>query len=165
MTRSLHFRGEPIEARALRAIGEDLPGCPEDCWRFFENVWRTDAPHKMKALAWDLAVHPSTLITRFRRAGLPRPKLYVSWSLAVRAMWMLEDTSVSQLAAGLRLGFSTGQGFEYSMTLLLGMTVGQARQQYTGAALLEHYRASLILPYRETLIGFSPVIGSQRRAA
>ena len=66
-------------ARILAPVFEALPVLPQDARLFLELLIR-QAPESpaVRALAARLSVKPSTLMSRFARAGLPSPKTYLA---------------------------------------------------------------------------------------
>jgi len=59
----------------LGQLAIDLTGVPDDCWRFFETIF-TCSPRigNVRLLARHFEVRPSTMMSRFFRAGVPTPK-------------------------------------------------------------------------------------------
>src|SRR2546423_1242431 len=60
---------------SLGQLAVDLVGAPDDCWMFFETLF-TCSPRigNVRLLARHLGVLPSTMMSRFFRAGAPAPK-------------------------------------------------------------------------------------------
>lgn len=155
-----------IEQDAIAAIRADLAGAPEDCLRFFEVLFRNGRDcHTTGAIAWHLAINPRTLLGRFHRLGLPSVRLYLRYAAYVRLARMLEDPGVSFVAACRVLDTAAAQSLDRPIQHMLGMTGDQFRRAYDGAAMLQVFRERLILPYRETLLAFRPLIVELRRSS
>ncbi|MGH7677365.1 MAG: hypothetical protein ACRENU_02785, partial [Gemmatimonadaceae bacterium] len=78
--------GNSVQRQALQQLSRDLEGASDDCWRFFEALFLC-APRvcTVRKLAEELRILPSTLMSRFFRAGLPAPKRYLAMARLVRA--------------------------------------------------------------------------------
>ena len=77
---------------ALQAIRAELGDVSTDCWTFFEALLSTsDRVATVRALATRMSVLPSTLMSRFFRAGLPAPKRYLAYVRLLRAARLFED--------------------------------------------------------------------------
>jgi AraC-like DNA-binding protein len=143
---------EPATAAAPADAGEVSDGC----LRFFRLVFAPDVP-TAKRLAARLGVHPTTLTSRFYRAGLPSPKRYLAVARLAWAAHLAEAPGVSLAAVAGRLDASSPQSFGRTVRTTLGMTARQFRQAYDGAAMLERFRDLLVRPYRDTLRAFDPL--------
>jgi DNA repair protein RadC len=133
-------------------VGEVPPGLA----RFF-RVSFDPSVTTVAALAARLGVRPSTLMSRFWRAGLPSPKQYLLYARFVRAAYLLEAPRATASAVALRLNASSPQAFHRTVRTALGMTLSEFRVQYRGEAMLARFRDALITPYRDTLRTFDPV--------
>ena len=149
---------------ALTAVLSDLgaPGAngnediPTGSLRFFRAIFSPRVT-SAKLLAADLGVCPSTLMSRFFRAGLPSPKRYVATARLVWAAHLAESQALSIRAIALRLDASSPQSFGRTVRMMTGMTAAQFRTAFTGAAMLDQFRATLIAPHRDTLRAFDPL--------
>ena len=139
--------------------GGDLPA---GCARFFRAIFSPRAT-STKTLAADLGVCCSTLTCRFFRAGLPSPRRYITTARLAWAAHLAESPALSVAAIALRLDASSPQSFGRTVRTMTGMTAVQFRNAYTGAAMLDRFRATLVTPYRDTLRTFDPL--SDRPAA
>jgi hypothetical protein len=73
----------PVAARILARLVPALGEPSEEAWLFFEAVARlAPALSTVRGLARHLRVRPSTLMSRFHRAGIPSPKSYLAGSRA-----------------------------------------------------------------------------------
>lgn len=115
-----------------------------------------------KLIADRLHVPTSTLLSRFFRAGLPSPKRYVALARLTWAAWLGEQPGLSLSAIAYRLDASSPQSFHRMVRTLTGRSASEFRRMTTGAAMLDQYRAELVLPYREILRVFDPTATSER---
>ena len=118
-----------------------------------------------KQVAGSLGVCPSTLMSRFFRAGLPSPKTYVAQAALVWAAYLGESPGLSLNAIAHRMDASSPQSFGRMVRILVGVSAGEFRRRFDGVAMLESFRAKLIDPYRKTLRTFDPLTESQAERA
>jgi AraC-like DNA-binding protein len=154
---------DTIQRRALSRLAVDLGGATEDCWRFFEALF-TAPPSvaTVRALARHLAVLPSTLMSRFFRAGLPAPKRYLAMARLVRAARLFENPGFSVANVANHLDYSSPQSFGRHVRTLLAMTAAEFRRRYNGDAMLTHFREALVLPYVDALRQLKPLTATLR---
>jgi AraC-like DNA-binding protein len=156
--RTLDPRRQPdgFMRTALTTVLADVGGQQVPCARFFCAAFATRT-RSAKQLAADLGVHPSTLMSRFYRAGLPSPKTYVTYVRLLWAAHLGESPALSIGDIADRLQASSPQSFSRTVRSVLALTPGQLRRGYDGRAMLERFRHQLIAPYRETLRTFDPL--------
>ena len=157
----LSMRGEDIQRLALSQLALDLSGATTDCWRFFEALFV--APPRVstvRALARQLGVLPSTLMSRFFRAQLPAPKLYLSTARLVRAARLFENPGYSVANVANHLDYSSPQSFGRHVRTLMRITALQFRDRYDGEGMLQHFREALVLPYLDKLRPLRPLTPS-----
>jgi AraC-like DNA-binding protein len=149
---------DSMQRRALSQLAVDLTGASADCWRFFEALF-TVPPQvsTVRGLSQHLLVLPSTLMSRFFRAKLPAPKRYLASARLVRAARLFENPGFSVANIANHLDYSSPQSFGRHVRSLLGVTAVQFRRQYDGAAMLRHFRESLVLPYADELRRLKPL--------
>jgi AraC-like DNA-binding protein len=142
----------------LTALLRSLPGNNEELRFFFGELVRI-APSitNVRALARSVRIGPSTLMSRFYRAGLPSPKLLLSMTRLTYAASFFEASSVSVADVALALGYSSPQSFGRHVRHSLGLSAGEYRRTYPLSRALEHFVDRLILPYHETLKTFVPL--------
>jgi AraC-like DNA-binding protein len=135
------------------AKGDEAPR--PGCRRFFQAVL---APHIGTAgeLASQLSVRPPTLLSRFARAGLPSPRQYLTLARLVWAARLAESPGLTIAAISLRLGASSPQSFGRTLKRVLGVTGTEFRSRFTGYDMLDRFRRTLIMPYRDILREFDP---------
>lgn len=150
--------GDGAQRTILGQLALDLAGAPDDCLRFFETLF-TCAPRtgNVRALARELDVLPSTLMSRFFRAGVPAPKRYLAMARLVRAARLFENAGFSIANVSNHLDYSSPQSFGRHVRTLLRMTAGDFRHRYDGLGMFERFRAELIVPYLAPLRTLRPL--------
>jgi AraC-like DNA-binding protein len=149
-----------IAATAIAQISEDLGAASEDCRRFFATLFTVDdSVFRVGQLGRVFAVEPSTLISRFARAGLPSPKTYLSWARLVKAAALLENPGLSLARAAMALEYSSPQALARHLRLYLSVGGPVFRRSYDGARMLARFRRDLVLAHIEVLRWFSPFGG------
>ena len=164
--------GDSGHRNILSQLAVDLAGAPEDCWRFFETIF-TCSPRigNVRELSRHLQVLPSTMMSRFFRAGAPAPKRYLAMARLVRAARLFENAGFSVANVANHLDYSSPQSFGRHVRTLLHMTAGEFRHRYDGAGMFERFRADLVLPYLTELRALRPLtappgwVGAPRRTA
>jgi AraC-like DNA-binding protein len=154
----LSARGEDIQREALAKLAIDLVGASRDCWRFFEALFL--APPRVTTIrdfSRRLGVLPSTLMSRFFRAGLPAPKRYLATARLVRAARLFENPGFSVANVSNHLDYSSPQSFGRHIRMVMGVTAVQFRERYDGEGMLEHFRGELVLPHLEALRELNPL--------
>lgn len=142
----------------LAQLAVDLAGSPEDCWEFFETLFSC-APRvgNVSQLCKVLGVLPSTMMSRFYRAGVPAPKRYLASARLVRAARLFENSGYSIANVANHLDYSSPQSFGRHVRCVLGMTARDFRMRYDGASMFERFRADLITPYLSALRHLHPL--------
>jgi AraC-like DNA-binding protein len=147
-----------MQRRALSELAVDLSGATSDCWRFFEALF-TAPPYvsTVRLLSEYLTVLPSTLMSRFFRAGLPAPKRYLAIARLVRAARLFENPGFSVANIANHLDYSSPQSFGRHVRSVLGVTAVDFRRRYDGAAMLLQFREQLVIPYLAELRRLRPL--------
>ena len=154
--------GQPdqfIRRALVSVLGEigNAEGCdPEGRNQFFRLTFSRHIA-SAKDLSACLGVRPSTLMSRFFRAGLPSPKRYVAYARLVWAAHLGESSGMSLGAIANRLNASSPQSFHRTVRTMMGTSAAQFRRTFTGARMLERYREQLVTPYRNELRTFNPL--------
>jgi AraC-like DNA-binding protein len=150
--------GNNVQRLALGQLARDLDGASRDCWRFFEALFLAP-PHvcTVRRLARDLEILPSTLMSRFFRAGLPAPKRYLAMARLVRAAHLFENRGFSIANIANHLEYSSPQSFGRHVRTVLRLTAVEFRDRYDGAGMLERFRQELVLPHLGVLRALSPL--------
>jgi len=150
--------GDSVQRLALGHLSEDLQGASADCWRFFEALFLSP-PHicTVRRLSSSLGILPSTLMSRFFRAGLPAPKRYLAMARLVRAAHLFENHGFSVANIANHLEYSSPQSFGRHVRTMLRITAVVFRERYDGAGMLERFRQELVIPYLSGLRRLSPL--------
>ena len=156
--RTLDPRRQPdgFMRTALTTVLADVGGQQVPSARFFCAAF-APRTRSAKQLAAALGVHPSTLMSRFYRAGLPSPKTYVTHVRLLWAAHLGESPALSIGDIADRLEASSPHSFGRTVRLVLALTPTDFRRRYNGPAMLDRFRDQLIAPYRDKLRTLDPV--------
>lgn len=150
-----------IHERDILAKGElmrDIDGASPDTVRFFEALFAGySGTRTVRDLAKALGALPSTMVSRFYRAGPPAPKRYLAWAGLVRAARLLENPGLSIADVSNHLDHSSPQSFARHVRTFLGVSAGEFRKSFTGSGMMRRFRDELVIPYREGLLHLSPL--------
>lgn len=146
--------GARIQAPLVDALGE----VPPDTRLFFEALVRL-APSvtTVRKLCAALRVRPSTLMSRFGRAGLPSPKSYLAAMRLVHAALLLEEAGLSVADVAYRLDYSSPQSFGRHLRALMGVSGTEFRRRFPFPLARDRFLKLMILPYRTVLRAFHPL--------
>src|SRR6266516_8086010 len=92
--KSCHRPGERPDITMVHASSSAGQQAEQGCTRFFCDVFSLHT-RSAKRLAAQLGVHPSTLMSRFYRAGLPSPKTYLTYARLVWAAHLSESPALT----------------------------------------------------------------------
>jgi AraC-like DNA-binding protein len=153
--------GQPATRAAARIQGPVLAAladAPPDARLFVEAVIRLapDTP-TVRLLAARLHLRPSTLMSRFARAGLPSPKTYLAGVRLLHAAQLFEDPGLSIADVAYRLEYSSPQSFGRHLRSLLGITSSEYRRRFSFSAAVERFVQLMITPYRSAWLSFHPL--------
>ncbi|GAC1648417.1 MAG: hypothetical protein NVS4B3_03950 [Gemmatimonadaceae bacterium] len=149
---------DDLQRLALSQIATDLTGASEECRRFFRLLFTIPSRvATVRALARQLEVVPSTLMSRFFRARLPAPKRYLAVARLTRAAYLFQSSGLSVADVSNRLDYSSPQSFGRHVRRLLGLSASRFRECYDGAGMLERFRGELVIPYLGVLREFRPL--------
>src|SRR2546428_1018880 len=144
-----------ILARLLPALGEPPPS--EEKRLVFEAVPPlAPALSTVRGLARHLRVRPSTLLSRFHRAGLPSPKSYLAGMRLLHASFLFQNPGLAVSDVAYRMDYSSPQSFGRHLRAVLGVTAGEFRRRFPFDVALARYVDLLITPYREALRALHP---------
>jgi len=156
-------QSDDIIRLALGALSLDLIGVPDDCWRFFDALFRTPSScPTVRTLAERLGVLPSTLMSRFFRARLPAPKRYLAYARLTHAARAFENSGLSIANVSNQLEYSSPQSFCRHVRTLVGMSALEFRARYDGEGMLQRFREELVIPHLERLRRFYPLSNGTR---
>lgn len=146
-----HLMATPVTRAAARIQGPLLGAlgeAPPDLRLFFEMLVRL-APEitTVRSLCRSCEVRPSTLMSRFARAGLPSPKSYLASVRLVHAAHLLEAPGRSIADVAYRLEYSSPQSFGRHVRAMLGITSLEFRRRFPFPAALARFLELMIVPY------------------
>lgn len=147
-----------IQAPILEALGQAPPAA-----RLFMEAMIRLAPETptVAALAERLYVRPSTLMSRFARAGLPSPKNYLAAIRLLHAAHLFESAGLSVADVAYRLEYSSPQSFGRHLRAMLGVTALEFRRRFPFPVALERFVRLMMEPYAEVWQGFHPMAGAR----
>jgi AraC-like DNA-binding protein len=153
--------GQPATRAVARIQGPVLgtiADAPPDARMFVEAMVRLapDVP-TVTALAAQLSVRPSTLMSRFARAGLPSPKNYLAAIRLLHAAFLFETVGLSVADVAYRLEYSSPQSFGRHLRAMLGLTALEFRRRFPFPVALERFVELMMEPYREIWRSFHPL--------
>src|SRR6266581_2990102 len=158
-------RRQRVDAMVIsvhRCHGEALPGVARFVREFpaipaVALVSRhAPALSTVRGLARHLRVRPSTLMSRFHRAGIPSPKSYLAGMRLLHASFLFQNPGLSVSDVAYRMDYSSPQSFGRHLRAVLGVTAGEFRRRFPFEVALARYIDLLIIPYREALRAFHP---------
>lgn len=150
--------GDTIQRLALGRLASDLDGASPDCWRFFQSLFISPpSVCTVRKLARSLEILPSTLMSRFFRAGLPAPKRYLATARLVRAAHLFENHGFSVANVANHLEYSSPQSFGRHVRTLMHLTAMEFRTRYSGAEMFDRFRTELVVPNLAALRRLSPL--------
>jgi AraC-like DNA-binding protein len=153
--------GQPATRAVARIQGpilELLAEAPPDAKLFVEALIRLapDTP-TVTILAQRLCVRPSTLMSRFARAGLPSPKNYLAAIRLLHAAYLFESSGLSVADVSYRLEYSSPQSFGRHLRAMLGLTALEFRRRFPFPKALERFLELMLAPYLPVWRTFHPV--------
>lgn len=151
-------------ARILARFLEALPDLPTTTRMFIELMVRM-APSVpvARSLARHARLRPSTLMSRFSRAGLPSPKTYVAAIRLLYAAEYFENEGLTVTDVAYRLECSSPQSFGRHLRAMLGITPGEFRRRFSFDTAVDRFVALLIEPYQANWRNFKPLEGGTRK--
>lgn len=150
--------GSRTAARILGPLFERLPALPPDTRAFLETTVRlAPTTPTVRGLARAFGFQPSTLTSRFTRAGLPSAKRLLAAIRLLHAAAQFENQGLSITDVAYRLDFSSPQSFGRHVRVGLGITSSEFRRRFPFPVALERFFSVLIDPYRDTWRRFRPL--------
>jgi AraC-like DNA-binding protein len=145
-------------ARIMARVFEVLTDLPPDTRLFVELMIRL-APTTPAArrLAHHARMRPSTLMSRFARAGLPSPKNYVAAIRLLYAAQLFESEGLSVSDVAYRLECSSPQSFGRHLRAMMGLTPGEFRRRFSFEKALARFVELLVVPYVGQWRAFHPI--------
>jgi AraC-like DNA-binding protein len=153
--------GQPATRAVARMQGpilDALADTPPDARLFVEALIRLapDTP-TVTSLAQRLYVRPSTLMSRFARAGLPSPKNYLAAMRLLHASYLFEAAGLSVADVSYRLDYSSPQSFGRHLRAMLGLTALEFRRRFPFPVALARFVEVMITPYIPIWRTFHPI--------
>lgn len=154
--------GQPATRAVARIQGpilETLIDAPPDARLFLEALIRLapDTP-TVTTLAQRLYVRPSTLMSRFARAGLPSPKNYLAAIRLLHAAYLFEAAGLSVADVAYRLEYSSPQSLGRHLRAMLGLTALEFRRRFPFPLALQRFVDVMLTPYLPIWRTFHPVV-------
>jgi AraC-like DNA-binding protein len=153
--------GQPATRAVARIQGpvlESMREAPPDARLFLEALIRVAAEvPTVSGIAAQLSVRPSTLMSRFARAGLPSPKSYLAAIRLLHAAHLFETAGLSVADVAYRLEYSSPQSFGRHLRAMLGVTALEFRRRYPFAVALERFISLMMEPYANVWKDFHPL--------
>jgi AraC-like DNA-binding protein len=153
--------GQPATRAVSRIQGpvlDSLRDAPADARLFLEALIRLAAEvPTVTGVAAQLSVRPSTLMSRFARAGLPSPKNYLAAIRLLHAAHLFETSGLSVADVAYRLEYSSPQSFGRHLRAMLGVTALEFRRRFPFPLALERFVELMIEPYGEIWRDFHPL--------
>jgi len=148
----------PVAALILARVMPALGDATADARMFFELLARL-APvlTTVRGFARHVRVGPSTLMSRFYRAGLPSPKSYLASVRLLHAAHLFQTPGLSIADVAYRMDYSSPQSFGRHLKAVLGVTAGEFRRRFPFGVAVTRFVDLLIVPYREVLQAFHPL--------
>lgn len=151
----------PVTRSAARIQGPVLAAlrdAPPDARLFVEGLVRLapDTP-TVRRLARELHVRPSTLMSRFARAGLPSPKNYLASVRLLHAAHLFESGGLSVADVAYRLDYSSPQSFGRHLRTMLGITSSEFRSRFPFPRAVDRFIELMITPYERIWVSFHPL--------
>lgn len=155
---------QPATRSAARIQGpvlEALRDAPPDARLFIEGLVRlAPVTPTVRRLSAELHVRPSTLMSRFARAGLPSPKNYLAAVRLLHAAHLFESGGLSVADVAYRLEYSSPQSFGRHLRTMLGITSSEFRSRFPFPLAVERFVALMISPYERIWVTFHPLLSA-----
>lgn len=155
-----HLVSEPTSSQAARILGpllERLPELSRETRDFLDATVRF-APNisTVRGLARAFGICPSTLMSRFTRAGLPSAKRYLASIRILHAAQLMENRGLTIADVAYRLECSSPQSFGRHLRTILGITGSEFRARFPFPAAMDRFLTLMVDPYRREWERFKP---------
>jgi AraC-like DNA-binding protein len=126
--------------------------------RFWEElVGRAPDTTTVRAIALRLGVTPSTLVSRFIRAGLPSPKDHLVAVRLCHAARLFDEGDLTIADVAYRLEYASPQSFGRHLRSVMGITPTEFRGRFPFSMVLERFLDTLVRPHETTWRRFRPL--------
>ena len=150
-----------LAQRSAEVLDGPLGEVSPEMRRFVRTLFASPARVRtVRSYAPRFGVLPTTMMSRFFRAGLPAPRTYLAFAGLVRAAQLFESPRWTVSAVAAELEHSSAQAFSRHLHLQLGLRPREFRRTYDAAGMLERFAAELLVPYRAVLATFDPFDGA-----
>lgn len=131
--------------------------------RYWEEMCRA-APTitTVRALSLRLGVTPSTLVSRFVRAGLPSPKDHLVAVRICHAARLFDEGDLTIGDVAYRLDYASPQSFGRHLRAVMGITPSEFRTRFPFAMVLERFLDRQVRPYVAIWRSFKPLAPGRR---
>jgi AraC-like DNA-binding protein len=154
---------DPVFARVAAIVLQPLDDAAPGTKRFFAHlVGDAGCIKTVRALADRLGILPSTLMSRFQRAGLPSPKTILAATRLLLARALLENPRISVSLVTAQLGYSSTQAFGRHLRGMLGMPTSEFRGRVSFERIAHQYLDALIVRHLPTYRTFDPFPSFER---
>jgi hypothetical protein len=149
--------GNAVTAGLVKAVSASLFDSSAQAQRLFVSMaQRSPYSSTVQHFSNAVGVWPSTLTSRFHRAGIPSLKLYLSMFRLLHVTGVLAENKLSVATASHMLQYSSPQSLSRHVQLTLGMSVRSLRTEVGFRTLLGYVLENLFAPYRNELACFQP---------
>lgn len=140
-------RAQAILTPVFEATGPIGPGAR----RFWvELVGTAPDTTTVRAIALRLGVTPSTLVSRFVRAGLPSPKDHLVAVRLCHAARLFDEGDLTIADVAYRLEYASPQSFGRHLRSVMGITPTEFRNRFPFSVVLERFLDTLVRPHAPT---------------
>lgn len=152
--------GGETEGLILQAVLPQMEATSHEWQHFVTTIVRlAPSTTTVRALARQMGMKASTLMSRFFRAALPAPKKYLAMTRLLYAAAFLSGKDVSVADVANALNYSSPQSFGRHVRMMLGLTAGEFRRELNLQAGIAHFTDRLLRPYLNVLTTFRPLNG------
>lgn len=152
------WSNDTVEAMIFGQIRKALPNGSRGTMAFFDLLLRTSRlGGSVRSMCEQLGLLPSTLMSRFFRAGLPAPRQYLTTIRLIRAAYLLQNPGFSIANVANHLHYSSPQSFGRHVRVMTGLSALTFRKQQTVESLVDEFLANLVLPFKRTFDTFEPL--------
>jgi AraC-like DNA-binding protein len=153
--------GTPPGERAQAILGpvlEALGPIPLSARHFWEELIRFSPERTtVRELAEALSVRPSTMVSRFVRAGLPSPKDHLVAVRLCHAARLFDEGDLSVADVAYRLQYASPQSFGRHLRIVLGITPSEFRARYPFCSVIDRFVERFVRPYVVVWRKFRPL--------
>jgi AraC-like DNA-binding protein len=126
--------------------------------RFWEELVKA-APETstVQVLSRRLSITPSTLVSRFVRAGLPSPKEHLVALRLCYSARLFDEGDLTIADVAYRLDYASPQSFGRHLRSIMGITPSEFRSRYPFSMMLERFLSQFVRPHIDVWRSFKPL--------